>query len=48
MALDRRRFLRALLAGAALALPGVSRAQDQPTPGRASVTKLTLSVPGMT
>jgi len=48
MALDRRRFLGALLVGAALALPGVSRGQDQPAPGGASVTKLTLSVPGMT
>jgi len=47
MAIDRRRFLGALLAGAALALPGVSRAQDQAPPGNAG-TKLTLNVPGMT
>lgn len=47
MVTDRRRFITALLAGAALAIPGLGRAQSQPPSGNAG-TRLILSVPGMT
>lgn len=47
MVFDRRRFIGTLLAGAALVLPSLGRAEDQPANGDAG-TKLTLSVPGMT